>query len=321
MKTSLLSRAGLALALTFFAAAPHSRGGDLLLSAFASDAIARYDSTLGTFSSFATAPGLMDGPTAMVYGGDGNLYVLCEFSHNVLRFNGTSGAFIDEFISTAALGAAGVTDPDDMELGPDGNFYVTSHGSTVAAAIWKFSGTTGAFVSNFATFGAAAHTHGLTLGPGGKFYLGDLTAGIIRQFNAVTGANLGTFAANPLLSLTADLTFTPDGSLYVACDGNNGIQHFNPSGTFLGSLVAPGGAQSYWGILADGGFLYVSNKATDTLKKYTDTGVFVADITGGPGAFDIIPLVPEPGTGGLLLAGVAGLALGRRWKKPALRAA
>lgn len=48
----------------------------------------------------------------------------------------------------------------------------------------------------------------------------------------------------------------------------------------------------------------MSNKDTGTLKKYTDTGVFVADITGG-----------------LLLAGGAGLALGRRWKKPALRAA
>ena len=77
-------------------------------------------------------------------------------------------------------------------------------------------------------------------------------------------------------------------------------------------LIAPGPGQSYWGILADGGFLYVSNKATETLKKYTDTGVFVADITGGPGAFDIIPMVPEPGAGGLLLAGLAGLALRRR---------
>ena len=308
MKTSLLSRAGLALALTFFAAVPHSRGGDLLLSALASDAIVRYNSTPGTFTSFATAPGVMDGPTAMLYGADGNLYVLCEFSHNVLRFNGTSGAFIDEFISTAALGAAGVTDPDDMELGPDGNFYLTSHGSSVAAAIWKFSGTTGAFISNFATFGAAAHTHGLTLGPGGKFYLGDLTAGIIRQFNAVTGANLGTFASNPLLTLTGDLAFAPDTSLYVACDVGNGIQHFSPSGTFLASLVAPGPGESYWGILADGGFLYVSNRATGTLKQYTDTGVFVADILGGPGAFDIITFVPEPGTGALLLAGITVLA-------------
>ena len=65
MKTNLLPRALVALALTLFAAAPPSRGGDLLLSALAGDVIVRYNSTPGTFSSFATAPGLMDGPTAM----------------------------------------------------------------------------------------------------------------------------------------------------------------------------------------------------------------------------------------------------------------
>ena len=317
MKTILLPRALLALSLTLFAAAPQSRGGDLLLAGFAADAIARYDSTLGTFSSFASGAG-MDGPTAMVYGADGNLYVLCEFSHNVLRFNGTTGAFIDEFISAAALGGAGISDPDDMELGPDGNFYISNHISTVAAAIWKFSGTTGAFLANFATFGATSHTHGLAFGPGGKLYIGDLSAGLIRQFNATTGANLGTFASHPSLTMTGDFAFTPDDTLYVACNGDNGIQHFSPDGTFIGSVIAPGLSQSYWGILADGGNLYVSNKATETLKKYTDAGVFVADITGGPGAFDIIAFVPEPGAGGLLLAGIAGLGLWRRWRKSAL---
>ena len=52
----------------------------------------------------------------------------------------------------------------------------------------------------------------------------------------------------------------------------------------------------------------MSNRATGTLKQYTDTGVFVADILGGPGAFDIITFVPEPGTGALLLAGITVLA-------------
>lgn len=319
MKTPARRRALLALTLTLLAAPP-SRA-DLLLSAFGGDAIVRYDSTLSTFSTFATHPS-MDGPAAMIYGADGNLYVLNEFSHNVLRFNGTTGAFIDEFISSATLGGAGVTDPDDMELGPDGNLYVTTHITSPTGAIWKFSGTTGALLSTFATFGGTSHTHGLAFGPGGKVYLGDLGAGVVRQFSSTTGMNLGVFATNPLLSLTADLAFAPDGTLYVTCDGTNGVQHFSAGGGgFLGSLIAPGAGESYWGVLVDSGFLYVSNKDSGTLKKYTAAGVFVADITGGPGAFDIIPFVPEPGTGALLLAGLAGLALRRDRKSRPLSCA
>jgi len=312
VKTSALTRTILALTLTLLAATPKSRA-DLLMAAFGGDAIVRYESTGGMFSLFASHA-TMDGPTAMVYGADGNLYVLNEFSHNVVRFHGTTGAYIDEFISSATLGGAGVTDPDDMELGPDGNFYVSTHITSPSGAIWKFSGTTVAFLTTFATFGATSHTHGLAFGPGGKVYLGDLGAGEVRQFSAATGADLGVFATHGSLSLTSDLAFAPDGTLYVTCDSGSGVQHFSSAGDFLGSLIAPGAGQSYWGILDDGGFLYLSNKDTGTLTKYTDAGVFVADITGGPGSFDIIPFVPEPGAGVLLLAGLAGLALRRHRK-------
>jgi len=310
MKTTALSRAVLALSLTLFAAVPQSPANDLLAAAFAGDVIARYDGATGALvGTFATspAPGVMDGPTAMVYGADGNLYVLNEFSKNVLRFDGTTGAFIDEFISAATFTTAGVPDPGDMELGPDGNLYISSHfpgGGPLFTAVWKFSGTTANdFLGPFASFGTVHHTHGLTFGPGGKLYLGDIDAGGPQQFDATSGAYLGALPLVPPFSvLFGDLTFTPGGT----GDGNTGV--IKDDGVTTTALIAPGGGESYWGILADGGYLYVGNKDTGTVKKFTDTGVFVSDfITGfyAPHAFDLIPMAtPEPGSGLLLSAGL-----------------
>ena len=315
MKTPAITRALFVLALTLFAAPPKGRATDLLLSAFGSDTIVRYDSTLGTFSTFATHPD-MDGPAAMVYGPDGNLLVLCEFSHRVLRFNGTSGAFIDEFISSATLGAAGVSDPDDMELGPDGNLFITGHFPETTddfSAIFKFSGTSAdTFLGDFATFGAIHHTHGLAFGPGGKLFLGDVDTGQVHRFDGladpVPGTYLGPYVTTGGFIAYGDVAFTPDGTLYATYSGGV-LRKVGPAG-YTPFITG----DAYWGVLADGGFLYLSDLTTGTLKKYTDTGGFVADITGGPGAFDIIPMVPEPGTGGLLLAGLAGLGMRRARK-------
>ncbi len=159
------------------------------------------------------------------------------------------------------------------------------------------------------------HTHGLSFGPGGKLYLGDLDAGGPQQFDATTGAYLGALPLLPPPFLFGDLTFTPDGKLYATGDGNDGVIVDDGSTTSL--LIPSGPGQSYCGILADSGFLYVANKSAGTVKKFTDSGVFVSDfITGfsAPYAFDMIPMVPEPDAGLLLLAGSAARELRRRRK-------
>src|SRR5262245_42491748 len=90
---------------------------DVLLSAFAGDAIYRCD---GTAATPLSSSGLMDGPTALAYNAAGNVLVLNEFSKNVLEFNGSTGAYVGTLISTSAILSAGITDPGDMEVGADG---------------------------------------------------------------------------------------------------------------------------------------------------------------------------------------------------------
>ena len=168
----------------------------MLVADFSDDAVLRYDGTTGELiGTFASHPSL-DGVASITYGSDGKLYVLGEFSLNVLRFDGLTGAFIDEFISPSDMGSVGLTDPGFMEFGPDGNLYILHHVSGLPDAVFKFNGTTGDFISTFATGSGMAHTHGLTFGSG-SLYLGNLVDSTIERYDSVTGAFLGASPPDP----------------------------------------------------------------------------------------------------------------------------
>lgn len=78
----------------------------------------------GTFiGDFISGGPELDEPTAVVFGPDGNLYVLTG-SDTVVRYNGSTGAFIDIFIPT---NSNGLDEAKDMIFGPDGNLYIASN--------------------------------------------------------------------------------------------------------------------------------------------------------------------------------------------------
>ena len=304
--------------LTLMAAAcvlPAASQADMLVAGFSGDSVYRFDSGGAYLGVFASHPTLMDGPSAMVYNSGGSLLVLNEFSHNVLKFDGATGAFVSEFISPTALGSVGVSDPDDMEIGPDGNLYVTSHFNS-AANIFKFDGTTGLYLGIFAASLPVHHEHGLAFGPGGHLYQGNVDSGLVERFNGVTGAAMGSFTSGPVGPI-GDLVFGPT-HLYVACGSGGGVATYDAiTGAFLGYLLPTGG--SYWGMTIDGGTLYVSSLDTGEIRKYdTATDTFLGDfIATGPGAFDllVVPAVPEPRSAALFLVGLAVLAGMFRRKK------
>jgi outer membrane protein assembly factor BamB len=230
----------LSLCSFVFAAICHAQT-DMLVADFMDDAVLRYNGTtgefLGTFASHAS----LDGVASITYGSDGKLYVLGEFSLNVLRFDGLTGAFIDEFISASEMGGVGLTDPGFMEFGSDGNLYILHHISSLPDAVFKFDGTTGAFISTFATGSGMAHTHGLTFGSG-FLYIGDLTASTIERYDAATGVFLGASPPDAGLTTASSIVFGPDGLLYVTNIAPGGLNSYDP---VVGAHVAtldPGGA-------------------------------------------------------------------------------
>jgi DNA-binding beta-propeller fold protein YncE len=115
--------------------------------------ILRYDGTTGApfpspgntgavFVSSAADSGLAEG-VGLVFGPDGNLYVACNGSNSVHRYDGWTGAFMDAFVGP---GSGGLSAPIGLLFGPDGNLYVSSDTN---ANVLRYDGRTGAFLGTF----------------------------------------------------------------------------------------------------------------------------------------------------------------------------
>jgi len=73
-------------------------------------------------------------------------------NNSVFRFDGTTGAFIDEF---ASLDVPGIdSTPTDLVFGPDGNLYINGMSAT-GTGIYRFDGETGNFIDAYIPEGSA----------------------------------------------------------------------------------------------------------------------------------------------------------------------
>jgi hypothetical protein len=195
--------------------------------------VLRYNGTTGAFIDVFVAAGSNpfgeSGPgnsRGLVFMPDGNLYVgsFPQLHPSVLRYDGTTGAFIDAFVSEGSGGLFNLTGP---LFGPDGNLYIRSTDHSIGpGAVLRYDGTTGAFIDQFVPY----ESGGLEKNKGFVFRNTDPTT-----LAYVAGSRLHITAASTAVA------GTPFDLMVTALDSNGNIDtNYQGTVTFASSDQYPG---------------------------------------------------------------------------------
>lgn len=248
----------------------------------------------------------------------GYLYVGDYDGNSVLRYDETTGDFVDEFVPH---NSGGLNQPQGLVFGPkDHNLYVTSgelYGKGNDKAVMRFDGTTGGFVDNFTGSDHLSGPHAVVFGPDGNLYVADSggTNGHVARFNGTTGAFMGEFVppGTPGQLGPFGLVFGPGHpgggqfDLYVTSLRNQSVMRYDgTTGAPLGEFVASGsgGLQSAVGLtFGPDGNLYVASAGTflggvDTIMRFNGK-------TGAP--------MPSPGNSGAVFVAAGSGRLLSTW--------
>ncbi|MBX2822948.1 MAG: T9SS type A sorting domain-containing protein, partial [Rhodothermaceae bacterium] len=165
----------------------------------------------------------------MTLGPDGQLYVGSFLSHEVLRFDGETGEFIDAFV---VENTGGIRYPYTLLFGPNNNLYV-GHQSSI---VLQFDGDSGHFMDHFAAISTSEDSNVtfwvIAFGPDGLLYAYDNSSSIVHRFHGRTGDRLDSFITleNGNLNGPFGIAFAPDGALFVTGFLWNNLIRVAPSG-------------------------------------------------------------------------------------------
>ncbi|MCA9647981.1 MAG: NHL repeat-containing protein, partial [Myxococcales bacterium] len=215
---------------------------DCALLVVESDTVYRIDpATPSVATAFATQTGVTDLQDVEV-ASDGTLYVTSRGANSVVRFDGTTGAFIDTFATTT------FNLPNSMVFDPSGNLYVSSRNT---GNVVRFS-PSGTDLGVFATTAQLGSPEGMVFGPGGELFVSGRTNSVVQRFNS-SGTFVSTVIQTPAVSAPEGLAFTSDGRMWVNSRDTAEVVRLN-STTFaeidrvaftneqpIGMVVAPNG--------------------------------------------------------------------------------
>lgn len=205
-----------------------------------------------------------------------DILVASPAQNTVLRFDAVTGASLGNFLTP---GAGGLSSPQGVAIGPDGNVYVSSDGTN---QILRFD-PSGDFMDVFASapgleFPGEINFHN------GFLFVSDFefgTDGQVYRFDANNGQFVDQFVS---IGGPDGQEFDADNNLFVSSFDTNSINKYDPNGTFLGEFVSSGsgGLNAPLDILfLDNGELLVASALTGSIKRYGADGAYIDDPISG----------------------------------------
>jgi sugar lactone lactonase YvrE len=210
-----------------------------------------------------------------------DLLVSSSYDGGVMRYNGTTGAFLGDFVPP---GYGDLYHPHGLLIDADGNLLVVSVEDYRVA---RFDRMTGEFLGDFVPSGSGGVNRPVDVifGLDGNLLVSSAETHSIKRYLATTGAYLGDFvpANSGGLHRPHGMVVGPDRSLYVMSADDDSVMRFDgatgaplPAPGKSGAIfVDPGTLVNAWGELAFGpdGNLYVSNwGGSDVLRIDAATG-------------------------------------------------
>jgi subtilisin-like proprotein convertase family protein len=295
-------------------------GPVLLVSSHNTNQILAYDATGASLGAFVTAgSGGLNGPEGLVIGPDGNLYVASKNNSEVLEYQGpnsttTPGAFITTFVPP---GLGGLSSPEGLTFGPDGELYVTSDDNN---QVLRYTGpgipftTAGSFMEAFVPTvpggtgqGGLQSPQGIVWGPGpvgvgndlNLYVVGKISDSVFRYSpvpgdpQPATGTPTGSTSAvfvpsNGTAPLNNPQALLPRaGDFLVSNFNNSSVNSYDPFTGKFNSVLIPSGSGGLAGptglaVNSNNGSIYVSSQGTSSILRYDGlTGAFIQTIVGG----------------------------------------
>jgi streptogramin lyase len=170
---------------------PVFHDGSLFVGDFGTHGIHRFDAETGHFLGMfvpAGSRGMTDGdPQLFTFGPDGHLYVAAPSLNRILRYNGRTGKFIDEFVKPKKEDLEVVS---GLTFGPDGNLYVGS-----GNGVNRYDGRTGKFIDYFVKQGSGglAVPVEVLFGPDQNLYVASAESGDVLRYDGRTGSFIDAF--------------------------------------------------------------------------------------------------------------------------------